>query len=268
MIRVGVFGAAGRMGATVCSAVLAAADLELVAAVDPAAAGRPLEEAAGCHASGLEVAASPDALADACADVSVDFTFAGAARRNLQWCAAHGIHAVCGTTGFDESDLEHLRASFSGGVNAVVAANFSIGAALMMRCAELCAPLVDGAEVIELHHARKRDAPSGTSIETIRRMQAARDAAGAGDWAPDPTEAEVLPGARGGRAPGGVHVHSIRLPGLLAHQEVLFGLQGETLSIRHDSFDRESFMPGVLLAVRRVAQLPGLTIGLANLLDL
>jgi len=267
MIRVGVFGAAGRMGATVCSAVLAASDLELVAAVDPVAAGRQLDEAAGCLGSGLEVAASPEALADAGAEVGVDFTVAEAARRNLQWCAEHGVHAVCGTTGFDQADLERLRASFSEGVNAVVAANFSIGAALMMRCAELCAPLVSGAEVIELHHGRKRDAPSGTSLETIRRLQAAREAAGAGDWAEDPTETELLPGARGGRAEGGVHVHSVRLPGLIAHQEVLFGLQGETLSIRHDSFDRESFMPGVLLAVRRVAQLPGLTVGLGDLLE-
>jgi|SRR5271165_1337263 len=268
MIRVGVFGAAGRMGATVCAAVLAAPDLELVAAVDPAAAGRQLDEAAGWRGSGLEIGASADALADARADVSVDFTVAEAARRNLQWCAEHGVHAVCGTTGLGESDLDRLRASFTGGVNAVVAPNFSVGAALMMRCAELCAPLVSGAEVIELHHDRKRDAPSGTSIETVRRMQSARDAAGAGDWAPDPTESELLAGARGARADGGVHVHSVRLPGLLAHQEVLFGLQGETLSIRHDSFDRESFMPGVLLAVRRVAQTPGLTFGLGNLLGL
>jgi 4-hydroxy-tetrahydrodipicolinate reductase len=268
MIRVGVFGAAGRMGATVCSAVLAAPDLELVAAVDPAAAGRRLDEAAGCHASGLDVAASADALAEAAADVSVDFTVAEAARRNLHWCAEHGVHAVCGTTGLDESDLDRLRASFSAGVNAVVAPNFSVGAALMMRCAELCAPLVGGAEVIELHHGRKRDAPSGTSLETIRRMQSARDAAGAGDWAPDPTESELLAGARGGRAEGGVHVHSVRLPGLVAHQVILFGLPGETLSIRHDSFDRESFMPGVLLAVRRVADIPGLTVGIGNLLGL
>ncbi len=256
------------MGATVCAAVLSAPDLELVAAVDPAAAGRQLDAPAGHNPSGLKIAASPDALADAGAEVSVDFTFAEAARRNMQWCAEHNVHAVCGTTGFDQSDLERLRASFSGGANAVVAANFSVGAALMMRCAELCAPLVIGAEVIELHHGRKRDAPSGTSLETIRRMQAARDGAGAGDWAPDPTEAEIVPGARGGRTEGGVHVHSVRLPGLVAHQEVLFGLEGETLSIRHDSFDRESFMPGVLLAVRRVAQLPGLTVGLGSLLDL
>jgi len=269
MTRVGVFGAAGRMGATVCAAVLDAADLELVAAVDPAATGRRLDEVvAGGATTGIEIAASPEAISEAGADVAVDFTVAAAARSNLRWCAEHGVHAVCGTTGLEDRDFEHIRAWFSGGVHAVVTANFSIGAALMMKCAELCAPLVGGAEVIELHHDRKRDAPSGTSLETIRRMQAARDAADAGEWAADPTEVELLQGARGGRAEGGVHVHSVRLPGLVAHQEVIFGLQGETLSIRHDSLDRVSFMPGVLLAVRRVAELPGLTVGIAELLDL
>jgi len=268
MIRVAVFGAAGRMGATVSTAVLSAGDLELVVAVDPAAAGRPLDEVAACRGSGLEVAAGPDALSDARAEVAVDFTVASAARSNLRWCADHGVHAVCGTTGFDQAELESMRAWFSGDAHAVVAANFSVGAALMMRCAELCAPLVSGAEVIELHHERKKDAPSGTSLETIRRMQAARDLAGTGPWAPDPTETELVAGARGAIAAGGVHVHSVRLPGLVAHHEVIFGLKGETLSIRHDSLDRVSFMPGVLLAVRRVADLPGLTVGLGKLLDL
>jgi 4-hydroxy-tetrahydrodipicolinate reductase len=268
MTRVGVFGAAGRMGATVCAAVLEAADLELVAAVDPAAAGRPLQEIAGCGGSRLEIAASADAVGAGGAHVAVDFTVASAARENLRWCADNGVHAVCGTTGFDDTDIGSLRAWFSGDVHAVVAPNFSIGAALMMRCAELCAPFVSGVEVIELHHDRKRDAPSGTSLETVRRLQVARDAAGAGPWNADPTEAEVLEGTRGGRAEGGVHVHSVRLRGLVAHQEVVFGLEGEALSIRHDSLDRASFMPGVLLAVRRVADLPGLTVGLGSLLGL
>jgi 4-hydroxy-tetrahydrodipicolinate reductase len=268
MTRVAVFGAAGRMGATVCAAVLAATDLELVAAVDPAAAGRPLDGIAACQGSGLEIAASAGALVDAGADVAVDFTVASAARGNLRWCADHGVHAVCGTTGFDDADLESMRAWFSHDAHGVVAANFSIGAVLMMRCAELCAPFVSGAEIIELHHERKRDAPSGTSLETARRIQAARDRAEAGPWAADPTEAELLAGSRGGRADGGLHVHSVRLPGLVAHQEVIFGLQGEMLSIRHDSMDRASFMPGVLLAVRRVAGLSGLTVGLGKLLGL
>jgi 4-hydroxy-tetrahydrodipicolinate reductase len=268
MTRVGVFGAAGRMGATVCAAVIGARDLELVAAVDPAAAGRPLDEVAACRGSGIEVAASPESVAEAGAEVVVDFTVAAEALSNLRWSAEHGVHAVCGTTGFGEGEIDRVRAWFSGTANAVVAANFSVGAALMMRCAELCARFVNGAEVIELHHDRKRDAPSGTSLETVRRMQAARDRAGAGQWAGDPTEVELLEGARGGRAEGGVHVHSVRLPGLVAHQEVIFGLEGEILSVRHDSFDRSSFMPGVLLAVRRVRDLPGLTLGLESLLGI
>ena len=256
------------MGATVCAAVLDAKDLELVAAVDPAAAGRPLEEVAALRGSGIEVAGSPEAATEAGAEVIVDFTVAAAALENLRWCAGHGVHAVCGTTGFDEADLERIRTWFSGDAHAVVAPNFSVGAALMMRCAELCAPFVGGAEVIELHHDQKRDAPSGTSLETVRRIQAARDLAGAGDWAADPTQTELLEGARGGRGEGGVRVHSVRLPGLVAHQEVIFGLLGETLSLRHDSVDRASFMPGVLLAVRRVAGLRGLTVGLGNLLEI
>ena len=263
----GVFGAVGRMGATVCAAVLDAPDLELVAAVDPAAAGRRLGEVGFSHASGLEIARAPEALREAGAEVAVDFTVAAAARENLRWCAENGVHAVCGTTGLDETDLERIRSLFSGAAHAVVAANFSVGAELMMQCAELCAPFVGAVEVIELHHDRKRDAPSGTSLATVGRLQRARDSSGAGAWAADPTEAELLDGARGARA-GGVHVHSVRLPGLVAHQEVIFGLPGETLTLRHDSLDRASFMPGVLLAVRRVGDLPGVTIGLGNLLEL
>jgi 4-hydroxy-tetrahydrodipicolinate reductase len=254
------------MGTAVCAAVDDAADLELVAAVDPAAAGRPVEDPAGVRTGPMAISGSIEAVLEAGAEVVVDFTVASAARENLRFCAEHGVHVVCGTTGFDAQDFEEMRGWFSGSAHAVVAPNFAIGATLMMRCAELCAPYVSAVEVVELHHDRKRDAPSGTSLETIRRIQAARQAAGAGDWAPDPTEKEVLPGARGAEAEGGIHVHSVRLPGLLAHQEMIFGLMGETLSIRHDSFDRASFMPGVLLAVRRVPELGGLTIGLGELL--
>jgi 4-hydroxy-tetrahydrodipicolinate reductase len=268
MRRVAVLGAVGRMGSAVCTAVLEAPDLLLVAAVDPAGAGRPLRDVAGPSAGALEIGGGIESVAEAGAEVVVDFTVPQAARENLRWCAEHGLHAVCGTTGFDAGDIEAVRGWFSGSAHAVVAPNFSIGAALMMRCAELCAPFAEGAEVIELHHAQKRDAPSGTSLETVRRMQAARDASPAGDWAADPTERQVLAGARGAEAEGGIHVHSVRLPGLVAHQEVILGLKGETVSIRHDSFDRVSFMPGVLLAVRRVAELDGLTLGLAELLGL
>ncbi len=275
MTRVAVFGAAGRMGAAVCAAVGAADDLDLVAAVDPATAGRHLGDvaaAAGARLAGraslVEVAAHPEDLAGAGVEVAVDFTVAGAARENLAWCAAHDVHAVSGTTGLEEADRAELARLFSGRAHCVLAPNFSIGAVLMMRCAEQCAPYFDGVELIELHHDRKRDAPSGTALETARRIEAARAARSAAALSADPTEKLTLEHTRGGVTAGGVRVHSVRLPGLVAHQEVLFGSPGETLTIRHDSTDRASFMPGVLLAVRRVGSLPGLTTGLEALLGL
>lgn len=241
-INVGVLGARGRMGATVCDAVDADAELRLVAALDE---GDDLEQ-----------------LRTAGAAVVVDFTVADAARRNLPRLAEWGIHAVVGTTGLNAEDLEVLRGAFRTS-NAVLAANFAIGAVLMMRFAELAAPFFESVEVIELHHDNKIDAPSGTATETVRRMAAA-----SADWTPDPTRTEVFPGARGGVGPAGIHVHSVRLRGLVAHQEVLLGTAGQLLTLRHDSFDRVSFMPGVVLACKRVADHPGLTIGLEPLLGL
>jgi 4-hydroxy-tetrahydrodipicolinate reductase len=242
------------MGATVCAAVLVDPDLELVAAVDP---GREGDDIAGVTVSG-----SPDALAEAGAEVAVDFTVAEAARRNLRWCAAHGVHAVVGTTGLSAADLDDLGKHFTRS-SCLVAPNFAIGAVLMMRFAELAAPFFETAEVIELHHDAKADAPSGTAMMTVQRMAAASP-----QWAPDPTTHEVVKGARGGAADGGIHVHSVRLRGLVAHQEVLLGTMGQSLSIRHDSYDRTSFMPGVVLAIKRVAERPGLTVGLDALLGL
>lgn len=230
------------MGATVCDAVNADDELELVAAVDE---GDDLERV---QQSGAEVV--------------VDFTVAAAARQNLPRIAAWGMHAVVGTTGLDAEDLAALRSAFSAS-NAVVAANFAIGAVLMMRFAEIAAPYFDSVEVIELHHDNKIDAPSGTATETVRRMAEA-----SAQWAPDPTRHEVFAGARGGVGPAGIHVHSVRLRGLVAHQEVLFGTAGQMLTIRHDSFDRVSFMPGVVLACKRIAAHPGLTIGLEPLLGI
>jgi 4-hydroxy-tetrahydrodipicolinate reductase len=266
------------MGATTCAAIVGARDLELVAAVDPGRPGQPLAGVLastgaglgpGVEAPQLEIAPDARALADAGAEVAVDFTVASAARENLRWCAEHAVHAVVGTTGLGDDDLALLAELFGPGqpANAVIAANFSIGAALMMRCAELCAPLFAGVEIIELHHDSKRDAPSGTALATARRLEGARSAAGSGPLSADPTEIEALAGARGAVTDGGVHVHSVRLPGLVAHQEVIFGSSGETLTLRHDSTDRASFMPGVLLAVRRVPGLDGLTVGLDRLLD-
>jgi 4-hydroxy-tetrahydrodipicolinate reductase len=195
-------------------------------------------------------------------DVVVDFTVLAGARGNLAWAAENGVHAVVGTTGFSAEDHAALRKAFTTS-NCVIAPNFAIGAVLMMRFAELAAPWFETAEIIELHHNAKVDAPSGTAMLTVQRMAQASS-----DWAEDPTRTLTLPGARGAKGPAEIPVHSVRLRGLVAHQEVLLGTTGQSLTIRHDSYDRESFMPGVLLAVKAVADRPGLTIGLDALLGL
>ncbi len=261
-IRVGVFGAGGRMGATVCRAVAADPDLELVAAVDPLHAGLDLSAVAGPEAGGLQVAHDADALADAGAEVAVDFTHLEAAKANLAWLADAGIHAVVGTTGFDDDDLARFRAGFTRS-NCVIAPNFAIGAILMMRLAADAAPYFETAEVIEYHHDNKVDAPSGTAMLTAERIADASS-----DWAKDPTRTTVVEGARGGEAYPGVRIHSVRMRGMVAHQEVLLGTTGQTLTIRHDSYDRTSFMPGVVLAAKAIGDHPGLTVGLDTLLDL
>jgi 4-hydroxy-tetrahydrodipicolinate reductase len=247
------------MGATVCEAVLGDPGLELVAAVDPFHAGVDLRSAARVD-SDLQVSADASALVDAGAEVVVDFTVLEAARVNLTFLATHGIHAVAGTTGFTEDDLDSFRTLFTRS-SCLIAPNFAIGAILMMHFAELAAPWFETAEVIELHHDRKVDAPSGTGMRTVERMAAASS-----DWAPDPTTTHTLPGARGAEGAAGIRLHSVRMRGMVAHQEVLLGTTGETLSIRHDSYDRSSFMPGVLLAIQKVADRPGVTVGLDPLI--
>jgi 4-hydroxy-tetrahydrodipicolinate reductase len=246
VIRVGVLGAHGRMGAEVCRAVEGAPDLELVARID---ADDPLT-----------------GLVDAGAQVAVDFTHPGVVLDNLQFCLEHDIAVVVGTSGFDADRLDEVRAWLEKRPGHVlVAPNFGVGAVLAMQFARTAARFFESVEVIELHHAGKVDAPSGTAVHTAALIAAARAEAGAGPF-PDATTSE-LPGARGAQVDG-VHVHSVRLPGLVAHQEVVLGTAGETLTIRHDSFDRASFMPGVLMAVRAVPDRPGLTVGLEPLLGL
>lgn len=245
MTRVGVFGSRGRMGAEVCRAVDSAPDLELVAELDLGDDRSPAEAA----------------------EVIVDFTHPDAVMDNLSWCIDHGIHAVVGTTGFTDERLNQLRTSLADhdGVGVLIAPNFSIGAVLMMHFAEQAAAFYESAEIIELHHPNKADAPSGTAANTARRIAAARNAAALGT-PPDATVQE-LPGARGAQVDG-IRVHGVRLRGLVAHQEVLFGAEGETLTIRHDSLDRVSFMPGVLAAVRAVSTRPGLTVGIEPILGI
>jgi 4-hydroxy-tetrahydrodipicolinate reductase len=253
VIRVGVLGARGRMGRTVCAAVTSDPDCELVAAVDTET---------GESISGIEVTDSPGALLIAGADVAVDFTHPAAVMGNIRWCLTQGIHVVVGTTGITPTDLEEVGSlADAGTANIVVAPNFAIGAVLALRFAEQAAAWFPDAEVIELHHDGKADAPSGTALTTARRISAARD------HAPERVAGDAgHPGARGAEVDG-VRVHSVRLPGLVAHEEILFGGPGQLLTIRHDSTERSSFMPGVLLAVKAVSDRPGLTVGLESLLD-
>jgi 4-hydroxy-tetrahydrodipicolinate reductase len=251
------------MGSTVCTAVAAADDMELVAAVDPGGAGQPASGSDGDHP--VTISSGLESLVDAGAEVAVDFTAPGAAVASATWCAGHGLHSVIGTTGLEQTALAELALAFpnSGDLGCVVAPNFAIGAVLMMRFAELAAPWFETAEIIELHHDAKVDAPSGTAILTANRMAQTSE-----QWGDDPTRVEVVPGARGAKGPAGIRIHSVRLRGLVAHQEVVLGTTGQSLTIRHDSYDRQSFMPGVLLALRQVGTRPGLTVGLEHLLSL
>lgn len=246
-LRVAVLGAAGRMGRTVVQAVEAADDLELVARVD---AGEDLA-----------------VVAEAGAQVAVDFTVPSVTEANVHALVDAGVHVVVGTTGWDDAALDRVRDHLvhAPGVGVLVAPNFALGAVLTMAFAAQAARWFESVEVVELHHPDKVDAPSGTARHTAAGIAAARAAAGLGT-SPDAT-AQQLEGARGADVDG-VRVHAVRLRGLVAHEEVLLGNPGEMLTIRHDSFDRVSFMPGVLLGVRKVARHPGLTVGLEHLLDL
>ena len=246
MIKVGVLGARGRMGRTVCATIEDAPDTELGGQVDH---DDPLEALLG-------------------SDVVVDFTHVAAVMDNLRWCVEHGLSVVVGTSGFGDERLAEVRSwtAAAPDVRVLIVPNFSIGAVLMMSFAAQAARFFESAEIIELHHNRKMDAPSGTALRTAGLIGEARTKAGLGA-PPDATEKE-LDGARGTTVDD-IHVHSVRLSGLLAHQEVLFGGRGETLTIRHDSLDRASFMPGVMRAVRSLSSLPtGLTVGLEPLLGL
>jgi 4-hydroxy-tetrahydrodipicolinate reductase len=246
MIKVGVLGAKGRMGSEACRTVEAADDLELAAAVDLGDARQALTRC----------------------DTVLDFTHPDAVMDNVRWCLSQGLDVIAGTSGFDDMRLAVVEdwLGRAAGARVLVVPNFSVGAVLMMRFAGQAARHFESAEIIELHHAGKADAPSGTAARTASVISAARAAAGLG--APPDATVSQADGARGAVLDG-LHLHSVRLAGLVAHQEVLFGGHGEILTIRHDSLDRSSFMPGVLVAIRGLAALPaGLTVGLDALLGL
>jgi 4-hydroxy-tetrahydrodipicolinate reductase len=263
-VRVGVLGATGRMGRATCKAVLDAPDLELVAAVARATGvGHPLHDLVPGAPEGLVVGEDLSDLLAAEAEVVVDFSRPEATAAAVEGLLGEGVHLVSGTTGLPPQvmdDLANLAGKADHG-NAVWAPNFALGAVLAMHFAAVAGRFYPAAEVIELHHQGKADAPSGTALRTARAIAAARRPEGPG------AGAESVPGVRGGEVEG-VRVHSVRLPGLVAHQEVIFGGQGEVLTLRHDSLDRSSFMPGVLLAVQAVGTRPGLTVGLEPLLGL
>lgn len=264
MIRVGVIGACGRMGQMVCRAVAEAPDLVLVAAIDRSRVGQSIGPLIGHPKIDIPISEELDRLLEAEVEVAVDFTHPDVVMDNVRWCVTHAIHLVVGTTGIGDPELEEIRRLLEAEgseSNVIVAPNFALGAVLMQRFAAQAIGYFPAVEVIELHHDRKADAPSGTALATVRRLLEERREGYRGPGA------ETVPGVRGGEVEG-VRVHSVRLPGLVAHQEVIFGGQGQTLTIRHDSTDRSSFMPGVLMAVRAVMTRPGLTVGLEPLLDL
>ena len=264
MIRVGVLGALGRMGREVCLAVQGDPETVLVAAVDANASGEVISGGEGNGS--VKVSEEIDQLSQAEVDVAVDFTHPTSVMDNVRWCVRHAVDVVVGTTGLKPQDYDEIRALIEeegSESNVFIAPNFAIGAVLMMRFAAQASKFFPTVEIIELHHDAKADAPSGTALRTAHEIASARG--------PEPKPAvesvESVGGVRGG-AVEGIQIHSVRLPGLVAHQEVLLGGPGQSLTIRHDSYDRASFMPGVMLAVKQINRHPGLTVGLENLLDL
>jgi len=259
MIKVGVCGAGGRMGREVCRALIAEDGIELVCAVDPSFAGKNLSEIEPGLEYDLSVSGSLEGLVESGTEVLVDFTVAAAARDNIPFALDKGIACVVGTTGFDKADLDDFdRLANDRGTGCLVAPNFAIGAVLMMDFARRAGRFMQDCEIVELHHAAKIDAPSGTAMTTARLILEERG-----------KEAEVGQdtGPRGMDL-GGINIHSVRLPGLVAHQEVIFGVAGQTLIIRHDTFDRISFMPGVMIAVKKIGTMTGLVLGLDKVLGI
>ncbi|HEX2952643.1 MAG TPA: 4-hydroxy-tetrahydrodipicolinate reductase [Bacillota bacterium] len=263
-IRVVVVGAVGRVGREVVRTIVAQEDMKLVGAVDQAMIGKDAGLVAGLEPLDLPISGDLDGVfKEVHPHVFVDFTTPLTIMSNITAAARHGISGVIGTTGLTTDNLEEIRRmAANGGTNFLVAPNFALGAILMMRFAKEAAAYLPNVEIIELHHDQKMDAPSGTAIKTAEMIAEGRRSA------PPvlPQTIEKVKGSRGGEIDS-IHIHSIRLPGLVAHQEVIFGGQGQTLSIRHDSMSRESFMPGVLLGIRKVLNRPGLTYGLEHFLD-
>jgi 4-hydroxy-tetrahydrodipicolinate reductase len=266
-------GAAGKMGREVIKAVAKEPDLELVGAVDVIETGVDAGILVGIKPTGIEISKDLDrTIRSAKPDVVVDFTHPNVVMDNVRMILKNKVHAVVGTTGLGDGDMKEIKALCNeNGVNCLVAPNFAVGAVLMMKFAKEAIKVMPSAEIIELHHDQKADAPSGTSIKTAEMMLEERSKKGQGSSLPagqagvKGKEIEKIDGVRGGTLDG-LHIHSVRLPGFVAHQEVIFGGVGQTLTIRHDSISRESFMPGVLIAVKKIKNLKGLTYGIESIL--
>jgi 4-hydroxy-tetrahydrodipicolinate reductase len=264
VIRVGVIGSLGKMGRLVCRAIVEDPELSLVAAIDRTRDGDLIGPIIGANKVDVLVSSQIETLLQAETEVVVDFTRPEEVLNNVRWAIDHGMDIVVGTTGIGPSELDDIRKwieAEGGESNVIVAPNFSIGAVVAQRFAEEAARFFPATEIIELHHDQKLDAPSGTAATTAERVAAARTESWSGP------EDETVSGVRGGEVDG-VRVHSVRLPGLVAHQEVIFGSPGQTLTIRHDALDRTCYLPGVLMAIKQVADRPGLTVGLEPLLGL
>lgn len=266
-INVVVNGAAGRMGREVVKAIAQTDDILLIGASDQVNIGEDAGHLAGIGPLGIEIQGSlREVLTGSGAEVMVDFTEPASVMQNVHTAIRAGVGAVIGTTGLTQADLEDIeRAASTENVGVLVAPNFAIGAVLMMHFAKEAARWFPHVEIIELHHERKKDAPSGTALKTAEMIGRSWAGRGAEETENTIEEWESLPGARGGQLEG-IHIHSVRLPGFVAHQEVIFGLPGQTLTLRHDSTDRESFMPGVLMGIRRIKDITGLVHGLDKLL--
>jgi len=263
LIRVIVVGAAGRMGSESVKAVWHEKDLELVGAVDIEKENEDIGYIIGSEKTGIHIQSNlEEVFENKSPDVMVDFTNMETVLKNVKTAVKYGVRPVVGTTGMRQEEMEEIsRLCEKGELGGIIAPNFALGAVLMMKFAEIAAKYFPDVEIIELHHERKLDAPSGTAIKTAEIISKVR-----GEYRQEVIEHEKLSGVRGGRFDGGISIHSIRLPGLVAHQEVLFGGAGQTLSIRHDSLNRESFMPGLLLAIRKVMRLKGVVYGLEKIM--
>lgn len=263
MIKVGVSGAAGKMGKEVVKAVLAEKDMELVSAIDKNQTGEDAGHIAGTgDYSGVIITGSIKDAAVSGAEVVVDFTHPSTVMQNITEIVESGMHGVIGTTGISEENLVEIQALVEGSnQNIFIAPNFAIGAILMMELSKKLAKYMNDIEIIEFHHPQKADAPSGTAMKTANDLEKIISSR------PERQEKLVLDGARGAST-GNINIHSVRLPGYIAHQEVIFGGQGQTLTLRHDTTERTSFMPGVIMAIKAVMENPGLTYGLENLLEI